>query len=98
MLRTVVGQSGGQTNTLCPTKMYGARSTDGKTTVSVYSAFCTCHVSMTITTCVHTRAHTHTHTHTVLSHTHTHYILTYAHTHYTHMHTQTHRDEEEVRR
>ena len=47
-------------------------------TVSVYSAFCTCHASMTITTRVHT--HIHTRTHTVHTHTHTH----------TPTHTQTH--------
>ena len=73
------GQSDSQTNTLCPTKMYGTRST-----VSVYSAFCTCHASMTITTCVHI----HTCTHTLLTHTHTHYILTCTHTH---THTCTHK-------
>ena len=67
-------------NTLCPTKMYGAHSTD-RTTGSVYSVFCTCHASMTITTCVYTRVRTHTHTHThTHTRTHAHYILTYAHT------------------
>ena len=58
MLSTVVGQSGGQTNTLCPTKMYGARSTEG----NLYTLH-SVHVM---------QARAHTHPHTVLTHTHTH--------------------------
>ena len=73
MLRTVVGQSDGQTNTLCPTKMHGARSTDGSNSFCI---LCILYMS-----CKHdyhyTCTHTHTHTHTYSTHTHTH---THTHT------------------
>ena len=69
MLRTVVGQSGGQTNTVCPTNMYGACSTDGNNSFCIlWILYMSC---KTITTRVHIPAHTSSRAHITCTYTHT---------------------------
>ena len=66
-------------NTLCPTKMYGARSTDGNNSFCI---LCILYIS-----CKHDYYYMCTHT---CTHTHTHYILTCTHNVHTHTHLHAH--------